>query len=143
MCTRKNTKKPLNRENTCPRWDSNCIPSPANTGNSRKHNESGPVRDQYDPIHSPKCAQCTHAKLANSEHRSHQPHPRRVRLFCILGQEPSGTKFRSAAASGALCRGGQKVHVVSRPSGLNEDVLDVQIREVDGESYEGGVRLPG
>ena len=28
-------------------------------------------------------------------------------------------------------------------SGLNEDVLDVQIREVDGESYEGGVRLSG
>ena len=24
--------KPLNSENTCPRWDSNCIPSPANTG---------------------------------------------------------------------------------------------------------------
>jgi len=52
--------KPLNRENTCPRWDSNCIPAPVNTGRPRKHKESGPIRTQYDPIRSPKCAQCTH-----------------------------------------------------------------------------------
>jgi hypothetical protein len=38
----------------CPRWDSNRIPTLANTGNSRKHTESEPVRPMYDLIRSQK-----------------------------------------------------------------------------------------
>ena len=33
----------------CPRWDSNCIPAPANTGHPRKHTESGPTRPDPRP----------------------------------------------------------------------------------------------
>jgi hypothetical protein len=84
ICTHSEAHKPLNRENTCPRWDSNCIPSPANTGKFRKRAESGPIRHQYDRVRSPKCVLCTHAILASLEHRSHQPHPRRggLSVFC-------------------------------------------------------------
>jgi hypothetical protein len=70
MCTRKNTKKPLNRENTCPRWYSNCIPTLANIGLPRKHAESGPIRPMYDPVPSPKRAQCAHTK---TPFRAYQP----------------------------------------------------------------------
>ena len=61
-------KTPLTRENTCPRWDSNCIPTPANTGLPRKHAESDPIRPTYDPVRRPKCAQCAHPQLRLSEH---------------------------------------------------------------------------
>ena len=62
---------------------------PANTGLPRKHADSGPVRHQYDPIRSPKCVLCTHARIR--KFRALRPHyPSRVRLFCILRQEPSG-----------------------------------------------------
>ena len=54
-------QRPLWRgETLCPRWDSNRIPTPANTGNSRKHRQSGPVRPIYDPVRSLKCVRCTH-----------------------------------------------------------------------------------
>jgi hypothetical protein len=38
----------------CPRWDANCIRSPADTGLPQKHEESGPIRPTYDPVRSPK-----------------------------------------------------------------------------------------
>ena len=80
---------------------------PATTGLPRKRNESEPVRHHSDPIRSPKCVLCTHPKLPSSKDCC--PTPRAgVQLFCILRQETSGTEFRPAAASGALCRGGQK-----------------------------------
>jgi hypothetical protein len=50
----------------CPRWDSNCIPAPANTGVPRKHAESDPIRPQYDPVRGPKCVLCTHLKIGRS-----------------------------------------------------------------------------
>jgi hypothetical protein len=44
-------------------------PAPA-TGNlshnSLTHRESGPIRPMYDPIRSPKCAQCAHALFPTS-----------------------------------------------------------------------------
>ena len=84
ICTHSEAHKPLNRENTCPRWDSNCIPALANTGNSRKHSQSEPVRHLYGPVRRPKCGQCTHPKLTNPEHGSHQPHTRRVLRDLLL-----------------------------------------------------------
>lgn len=69
--------KPLNRENTFPRWDSNCIPALAITGLPRKHAEFCPIRHRYGPVRSPMCVLCTHRKMASSKHRNHQPHPTR------------------------------------------------------------------
>jgi hypothetical protein len=44
----------------CPRWDSNRIPALANTGNSRKHSQSGPLRLMYGPVRRPRvCTMCT------------------------------------------------------------------------------------
>ena len=54
ICTHSVAHKPLNRGMPCPRWDSKCIPSPANAGIPRKHAESGPVWPQYDPSPKPK-----------------------------------------------------------------------------------------
>jgi hypothetical protein len=60
----KKDKRPLNRENTCPRWDSNCIPALANTGlpgNMRNPAGSDPHTTQSDAqivhtVHTPKVA---------------------------------------------------------------------------------------
>jgi hypothetical protein len=57
----------------CPRWDSNCIPAPANTGLPRKHPQSGPVRRRYGRVRSPGCAQCAHllfARFSRTQHLS-------------------------------------------------------------------------
>jgi hypothetical protein len=49
----------------CPRWDSNRIPALVNTGKSRKHKQSGPIRPIYNPIRSEKCVRCTHRPSHN------------------------------------------------------------------------------
>ena len=49
LCTLRGPQ-PLNRENTCPRWDSNRTPALANAGLPPKHTESGPVRHRYGPV---------------------------------------------------------------------------------------------
>jgi hypothetical protein len=47
-------------------------PPAANTRLSRKHAESDPILHQYDPIRSPKYAQCTHPE--DGEFRALRPH---------------------------------------------------------------------
>jgi hypothetical protein len=54
---------PLARGYACPRCDSNCIPAPENTGNSRKQAESGPIRPTYGQVPQPECAQCARPHL--------------------------------------------------------------------------------
>jgi hypothetical protein len=63
VCTHSEAHKPLSRENTCPRWDSNCIPALANVGKPRKRAESGPVQQRYETIQNEECGQCPHALL--------------------------------------------------------------------------------
>jgi len=60
-------KPPLTRGNTCPRWDSKRTPALANTGNSRKHAESGPIRPRYGPVQGPKCGHCPHPQFSGSK----------------------------------------------------------------------------
>ncbi|BCW40340.1 hypothetical protein StoSoilB3_18750 [Arthrobacter sp. StoSoilB3] len=48
----------------CPKWDSNAIPGPGNTGKWRKHAESGAVRRLYGPIRGARCAHCAHPEFA-------------------------------------------------------------------------------
>jgi hypothetical protein len=60
VCTRKNTKKPLNREHTCPRWDSNRVPPLDFPPLPRKPPQSGPVRPMYNSVRSQRCAHCAH-----------------------------------------------------------------------------------
>ena len=50
----------------CPRWDSNRVPALVNTGKSRKHRQSDPIRPQYAPVRSPECAHCAHPFLSTS-----------------------------------------------------------------------------
>ena len=104
-CAHSEAHKSLNRENTRPRLDSDCIPSPANTGNPGKHAESGPIRQQYDPIRRPKRERCTRANWPVSSIAP--PTPGRARVCCILRREPTGTEYGqpqhhapSAAADG-------------------------------------------
>ncbi|ABK03238.1 hypothetical protein Arth_1851 [Arthrobacter sp. FB24] len=54
---------PLTRGYACPRWDSNRTPVLAIPPLPRKPAESGPVRHQYNPIRSPRCAHCAHPLL--------------------------------------------------------------------------------
>jgi hypothetical protein len=49
----------------CPRWDSNRIPTPANTGNLRKHAESEAVRGLYVRVRSEGCGHCPHPLFAH------------------------------------------------------------------------------
>ena len=53
----------------CPRWDSNCIPALANTGNPRKHAESGAVRPISSPVRSENVA------IVNTPYLSIEPVP--------------------------------------------------------------------
>jgi hypothetical protein len=50
-------------DNVCPRWDSNQISALVNTGNSRKHPESGPIRPIYGPVRSEERVQRTHSSF--------------------------------------------------------------------------------
>jgi beta-galactosidase GanA len=60
MSTHIKARTPLTRGYACPRWDSNRVPALVNTGKSRKHRQSDPIRPQYAPVRSPKCAHCAH-----------------------------------------------------------------------------------
>ena len=66
----KKHQKPLNRENTCPRWDSNRTLRPANTDLPPKHTESAPVRHLSGPVRSPGCGQCPHPIFTVPERRT-------------------------------------------------------------------------
>jgi hypothetical protein len=61
QCPHIKAKTPLTRGYACPRWDSNCIPAPANTRLPPKHAQSEPIRPIYGPVRDPKCGHCPHA----------------------------------------------------------------------------------
>ena len=46
---------------SCPRWDSNYIPTLENTGNPRRHAESEAVRRLYGLLRGQECAHCPHS----------------------------------------------------------------------------------
>ena len=103
-CAHSEAHKPLNRENTRPRLDSNCFPSPANTGNPGKHAESGPIRQQCDPIRRPKRERCTHANRPVSSIAA--PHPQAgcgCAVFCAasLPERKYGQPQRHAPSAAA------------------------------------------
>jgi hypothetical protein len=80
----------------------------------RKHGEvpeTCGVRPDPAPVRpGPKPQVCTLYTRHIGQLGASQPPaaPTPGRLVCILRQQPSGSKFRSAAAPAALCRGGQK-----------------------------------
>jgi hypothetical protein len=71
---------------TCPRWDSDCLPGLANTGDPRKHAESEAVRGQYYPIRGQDCGQCPHPdfRLRRTFNRKPQPAAKGMRFVFIL-----------------------------------------------------------
>jgi hypothetical protein len=92
-CPHSEAHKPLNRKNTCPRWDSNRTPAPANTKLPGKHAESGPIRPQYDPVRSPRCAQCAHQNVDSLRTPKRQPRSptEGTRFFFALGLRTGST----------------------------------------------------
>lgn len=121
--------KPLNRENTCPRWDSNCLPGLVNTGKPRKHAESEIVRSQYSPVRSQECGQCSHSflhffqpllstTLASTQH---------ARTLDDDSANRTDRRPEVAGASGRTAGSGQRV--TDAPQGSGTYSLGIQLEK--------------
>ncbi len=117
----------------CPRWNSNRIPGPGNTGNSRKHGQSEPVRPMYDPVRRPKCVYCTHPKSRTADSPAHRMQIPTISLESRPLDLPSDQVFldQDGAALQIDVAGGHSHHQVKALPGTEVVAVTVDPQQQD------------
>ncbi len=91
----------------CARWDSNRVPGPGITGNSRKHAEYEPVRHRYGRVRRQGCAHCAHT-LFHPHASAGEPKQSITQVPAFsparIPRSPAGATVRSHLISGHLLR---------------------------------------